>query len=150
MGPEVNFPKYELNNCATANPNMRWKSFWDLHFSESQKIATVASKGIFDWNRRIVHLKDRLVWFDCRAKWKRDSTFEVLPPLEEVDNASKKIDSRNEKQHDKCLYDVEKDFFVEHAGSLRNLSTLPQWPFNPVIDCLYKLGITLAYWHDFW
>ena len=39
-----------------------------------------------------------------------DSTFEVLPPLEEVDNASKKIDSRNEKQHDKCLDDVEKDF----------------------------------------
>ena len=23
MGPEVNFPKYELDNCATANPNMK-------------------------------------------------------------------------------------------------------------------------------
>jgi len=63
MGPEVNF----LNTnsiIALLQIKISNENLFEIYTSVDpslKKLQTVASKGIFDWNRRIVYLKDRLV-----------------------------------------------------------------------------------------
>ena len=63
MGPEVNFPNTN-SIIALLQIKISKENLFEIYTSVNpslKKLQTVASKGIFDWNRRIVYLKDRLV-----------------------------------------------------------------------------------------